>query len=291
MKLKIRIAFFALFLLCIFGFSSIINSNIENKVSYRILTPPQDSYADEIVESISYFYFDGTNALGAPDEEYARIFAGYANGRLTLDMGRYESIINGSGDDFTIHCLSGVYTVRAGNDASTFLKNLGQGENTSSFDLETAGLTEARFIQVEYNDGGNVYLDAIEAINLEPPIIDSTEPEITPVEDFSVWDNTSKVEFTWLIDEAHPWNYTIKLNDVIYEQGEWINPNIDFNYDVTRPETLHIVLQVDDYFGNSAMDTVIVEIKGTGKTSSISVLMSFICLLGITFVYFRNKRK
>ncbi len=280
---------FVLILVSMISFPSFIHSNVNNFSPYQISIPPSDAYADEIVEGVSYIYLFGENALGAPDGEYAQLLLEYTNGILTLDMGRYEKILNGTGDDFTVHCLSGGYIVKAGNDVKQPLTTLGEGENTTSFDLADGGLVEARYVQVQYLNGTVVYLDAIEALNGEIPLPEAMIPDITPVDDFWVWENSSKVEFTWEISEYHPWNYTIIVNDIIYEQGEWLETNIDFSYDIDGPEVLQIMLEANDYYGYSAGDTVTVEIREIDKASSLSVILSLLSLFGVVYILKKNK--
>ncbi|MFX0199313.1 MAG: hypothetical protein ACFFCW_24585, partial [Candidatus Hodarchaeota archaeon] len=61
-----------------------------------------DAYADSIVLGFSMWYLAGENALGPPDGVFTRLYAGYGNGHVTLDMGMDEEILNEKGVDFMV---------------------------------------------------------------------------------------------------------------------------------------------------------------------------------------------
>ena len=281
---------FILFLVFILlGNSIVFSSNNVSPFTISIMTPPSDAYADEILNPDNpFFYLDGPNALGSPDGEYAQIFVGYANGYIQFDMGRYETITNDTGDDFSIICLQGSYIVKVANDVTKAFTTIGSGQNTTSFDLNDVEFSSARYVEVQCTSVESVYLDAIEAIHYENPASETDDPIITPIEDFTTWDNESKVQFTWEIVEAYPWSYSIVINDEIYEEGNWIEQNIDFSYTIESAETLQISLEVEDFFGNTAVDTVIVEIKAA-KTSAISIMLSFLALFSVVAILKKYK--
>ncbi len=289
MKFRIKLISFWVTLIMMLSLPFLVQSKVDTYTPIEISSPPIDSYADEIVEGLSYILLNGQNALGAPDAVYAQIFQGYTNGLLTLDMGRYEKIVNGTGDDFTVHCLSGGYTIKAGSNIQQPLTTIGQGENTTSFDLSSVGLEEARYVQVQYRTGVNVFLDAIETIHQEVSPSESIDPIITPVDDFEVWDNISAVEFTWEVIEENPWNYSISINDEIITENEWFDAEIDFSYTINGPEILEITLVVYDFFGSSSSDTVVVEIKAADGVSALSLVFSLVVLFGVTFMLKRKK--
>ncbi|MFX0198767.1 MAG: aryl-sulfate sulfotransferase [Candidatus Hodarchaeota archaeon] len=138
-----------------------------------------DSYADSVVTEASMWYWDGDNALGSPDGQYTSLYTGYGNGHVTLDMGLDEEILDGKGEDFTVYSLKGKYAVFVSNNLSTQLLVgnqvfsplilLGEGVGNTSFDLESAGLDQARFIQIVYLTGENVQLDAVMALHYNHP--------------------------------------------------------------------------------------------------------------------------
>ena len=130
----------------------------EIKINYK-----NDSYANELVEELSYSYTNGSDALGAPDGFYCQVFSDYSNGIITLDMGNNEQILNGADDDFNVIAGQGFYRIKVGNNLSQPFVVIGTAEGNQSFDLASIGLEEARYIQIEYISGLYVEIDAVDA--------------------------------------------------------------------------------------------------------------------------------
>ena len=130
----------------------------EIKINYK-----NDSYANELVEELSYSYTNGSGALGAPDGFYCQVFSDYSNGIITLDMGNNEQILNGVDDDFNVIAGQGLYRIKVGNNLSQPFIIIGTAEGNQSFDLASIGLEETRYIQIEYISGLYVEIDAIDA--------------------------------------------------------------------------------------------------------------------------------
>ena len=128
-----------------------------------------DPYADNVVNSLSIYYYDGENSLGEPDGLTARIFSDYGVGYLTLDMGENEEILNDTGDDFFVLTESGEYTCWAGNNLDVDFQFVGIANASQSFDLTVVGLDSARYIRIQYSSGSYVELDALEAIYYNIP--------------------------------------------------------------------------------------------------------------------------
>ncbi len=122
-----------------------------------------DSYANELINELSYYYISGSDALGAPDGVFSRIFSDYSSGLITLDMGNNEQILDGTGDDFNVIAGQGTYKVKVGNNLSQVFVDIGTAEGNQSFDLAFIGWEEARYIQIEYISGLYTEIDAIEA--------------------------------------------------------------------------------------------------------------------------------
>ena len=76
-----------------------IYGNSTSSSTYVKIVIAGDPYADEFILVASLYHFNGENAVGAPDGEFAQVFSDYGSGYITLDMGRDEDIINGEGDD------------------------------------------------------------------------------------------------------------------------------------------------------------------------------------------------
>ncbi len=289
MKRNVYQVTFAMFIASILLIPSLVCASVDTTYPIQFNTPPADAYADEMIDALSGFFRFGENALGAPDAEYAELFKEYGNGYLTYDMGLYERIWNDTGDDFTVISHSGAYNVKVGNNIQQPLITIGDASDNASFDLNDVGLEYAQYVQIQYLAGGEVYLDAIEAIHLEAITPETDPPVITPIEDFSVWNNQSTVEFTWEITESYPWSYVIKINDEIYQEGEWLENNIHFSYTITEPEILDISLTATDFFGFSSEDTVVVEILNTKGATALPMIFTIITLVGISIIFQRKQ--
>jgi len=138
-----------------------------------------DAYADSVITGASMWYWDGEHALGPLDAKFTRLYFGYGNGHVTLDMGLDEEILDGNGIDFTVFARGGEYAVFVGNNMSAliFVRNqvsapltlLGNGIGNTSFDLANADMNRARYIQIVYLAGEEVELDALEAVYFNHP--------------------------------------------------------------------------------------------------------------------------
>ena len=145
----------------------------------RIWVNLGDAYADLIVPGLSMWYWDGEHALGPPDGKFARLYFGYGNGHVTLDMGLDEEILDGRGVDFTVYARGGSYAVFVGNNITAPLlvgtqtlpplTVLGEGFGNTSFDLASTDLTQARYIQIVYIAGEETELDAVVAVYFDKP--------------------------------------------------------------------------------------------------------------------------
>ncbi|MFQ6126729.1 MAG: aryl-sulfate sulfotransferase [Candidatus Heimdallarchaeota archaeon] len=152
---------------------------VTNTIRIRIWVNLGDAYADSIVRGFSMWYWDGENALGPPDGKFTRLYYGYGNGHVTLDMGLDEEIRDGKGVDFMVYARKGSYAVFVGNNLSAPLlignqtppplTLLGEGFGNTSFDLASADLVQARYIQVVYIAGEEVELDAVMAVYFNQP--------------------------------------------------------------------------------------------------------------------------
>jgi len=94
-------------------------------------------------------------ALGEEDNNF---FSLGQNGFIVLDMGANTPISNSSGDDFTVYegddGTPEGYEVFASNDWSGPWSSCGSATGTASFDLSTAGLSQARYIRI-VDDGSS----------------------------------------------------------------------------------------------------------------------------------------
>ena len=254
---------------------------------YAIDDFPADNYADELITSMSFFYDSGENALGAPDGLYANMFEYYGPGVMILDFGRYEICVNDTGNDLRVHVNNGTYRVKIGNSLATPFTALGEANTTADFDIDSVGFTEVRYVQILYHSGGHVELDAIEAINLYTVGIDNVDPNVTPIDDFVIFDNVSFISFEWDVSDDTPWNYSIKVNGENFEEEEWIETTISFLWLEITAQNLTVTLTLLDFYGNSAQDVVEIEIRADPTRTSFYLI--FFVPIGIYYIY-RRKR-
>ncbi|MFW9888920.1 MAG: aryl-sulfate sulfotransferase [Candidatus Thorarchaeota archaeon] len=259
---------------------------------FGIILDLGDAYADAIVPEESLWYLLGENALGAPDGIYAQIYLDYGNGHLTLDMGEQEEITDGPGDDFAVISRGGNYTVFVGTSVESPLSLLGTGNGIHRFDLASIGMDLVRFVRVEYRLGGTVELDAIEAINYNIPDTDIHKPQIMGPEDLWVWENQSLIRLEWQVFDDTPWNYTLLVNGSAVEASRWNGS--DLKLSITNPGSgyWNISLLLYDLFGNSAIDSMILEVRTVPIQLSLALLIAgtaVSAVLVITVVLYYSK--
>jgi hypothetical protein len=282
-----------LFILIVFGshwntLSLSLSEKQASGVSYI------DPYPNWFIDSFSRWYLDGEKALGPPDNEVATIYQDYGNGYITLDFGRNQEIINGTGPDFTVYANGGSYIIRIGNDISSFFEIL---ENDTggvtfhgnySFDLTGTNYATIRYIQVEASSLVNVQLDAVEALNYYEPIPETIPPEIIDFspEDLWVWSNQSSVQISWEVNEPHPWNYSILVDGELVVQGLWMDDSIiKYQLEISdKSESVEIIIILDDLFGNSKEETYEVEIRTPKPSGGPTVFPLFPLFLGVICV-------
>ncbi|MHA1200581.1 MAG: hypothetical protein ACTSQF_14785, partial [Candidatus Heimdallarchaeaceae archaeon] len=220
-----------------------------------------DPYANEFLASNSFFYYNGESAEGSADDEFAVITMSYSFGTVTLDMGENEEILNGEGDDFWVIAKGGEYSVKVSNSLATHFTFLSYGTGNQSLDLETIGLTEIRYVQIVYNSGANIQLDALEAINYRILKKESEPPYIAPHADISVYNNQSLVEFAWSVNDSSPWNYSIYIDNNLVFSYPWRGFSIISYYlETSQTGIFEIRLKLYDLFGNFAEDSFLLEI-------------------------------
>ena len=289
---------FVFLLLSLMFISLTSSTNIEagtnywmNKVSLNDY--PVDNYADDFIEWASLFVFDGDNALGAPDGVYANAYQGYAPGVITLDLGKYETAINDSGDDIIVHSNSGEYLVKIGNDLSLPFTSLGAGNGTLGFDFDTIGFEDVRFVQIQCTTEHLVALDAIEVMNVLPVTVEDDDPVIegyVGLENLWTWENASLISFSWLVSDSTPYNYSISVNDSEIESDYWEEDSINFEWDDIVVGNLTITLKVWDYFGNTVEDTVLFEIRSLPANTNAYVLFAIFPIILLSFIH-RKRNK
>ncbi len=254
-------------------------------------------YANFFLEEYTMYCYNGENAVGAPDGSYAILYPDYSNGYITLDMGRYEEIINGEGDDFKIIGGSGNYTVWVGNDLSSPFTIISYGSNNKSFDLSTINMDEVRYVKIEYRSGDCVEIDAVIALNYNIPTEEGNAPEINQLTDIIVYNNITKIELCWETIETNPWNYSIYVNDSLVFSKEWVENTITYIFKISGIGETTIKLELLDAYNNRAFDTVKITVmpipaksEPTEETAySYSFISSLILIITIAKIKKRSK--
>ncbi|MFX0108658.1 MAG: aryl-sulfate sulfotransferase, partial [Candidatus Hodarchaeota archaeon] len=235
-------------------------ASTQDSITVTVVLDLGDPYADDFVPTRSLGFTYGENAIGAPDGLYTIIYVDYSNGYITLDMGEDERIVDGPGFDFSVIALGDNYSVFVSNSLDASFELLGRGIGNESFDLMPSGLSQVRYVRVEIFSGDIVQLDAIVAFNFNLPEGDNDSPEIEPISNFSIFVNDSSTTLTWTASDETPWSYEISINSTVVESGWWDGSSIVY---IFEPESIghwNITILLTDAFGNSASDTVIINV-------------------------------
>ncbi|MGY5876088.1 MAG: aryl-sulfate sulfotransferase [Candidatus Thorarchaeota archaeon] len=254
-----------------------------------------DPYADSIISSKSEFYADGDLALCEPDNHYAIMFMDYSMGYITFDMGTYEEILDGTGDDLTIWARGGEYGVWVADTLESGFEDLGFGQGNSSYDLSTVGLSKAQYVRIFLRSEESVLVDAIEALHYSERIYDEMPPTIVGPENFQIYNNVTHLIVVWHASDITPWEYYIEVSGVVVESGPWRGEDIMFNYNVTTTESVTMRLTLKDMFGNEASDTVVITIitleepaETTGVILGASIVLCCALIGGLGIVWKRR---
>ncbi|MHA1927659.1 MAG: aryl-sulfate sulfotransferase, partial [Candidatus Thorarchaeota archaeon] len=230
-------------------------------ISVEVITDPGDPYVDAYISRRSESYYDGENAIGAPNGQFSRIYVDYENGYLTLDMGVDEEVIDESGFDFEVIASGDNYSVYIGNSLEESLEFLGRGYGNMSFDLSLSSLSIARYIRIQMYFGDSVNLDAIVALNYNAPSVDEDPPIISSVDDIEMWLGDVNTTLIWSPTDDTPWAYELLINSTINESRWWYGEPIEYLFEPESEGTWNITVIVYDAFGNSAVDSVLIEVK------------------------------
>ena len=165
----------------------VVANGYKTKTVLNVVVPGQGSVTKNIqlVPAANHFAYKVTSCripgnnfgdagytpgeLGAPDSiPYSLGKSGW----IVIDMG--DTIFNGTGADFKIiqaGTVNKAYTVSAGNNIDGPYTTIGVGNGTTSFDLGSASMAKARYVQVKDNGAGPAYgngagfnLDAVEML-------------------------------------------------------------------------------------------------------------------------------
>ncbi|MFW9911300.1 MAG: aryl-sulfate sulfotransferase [Candidatus Thorarchaeota archaeon] len=234
------------------------SASTSSTIWLTVILNPGDSYADAYLAERSFHYIAGENALGAPDNQSATLFLEYGNGEITLDMGEHEEIVDGVGDDFTVHAV-GNYTVFAIDDISQMMRFIAYGKDTQRFDLNDVGLDSARYVKVEFRIGESVLLDAIEALNCIVTEGDDNPPVIEGPDDQSSHQG-EVINLIWHAYDVTPFLMRVYANDTLVGFYEWTTSEVFYDFITYDVGMWNITAEFWDLYGNNASDSVNIEI-------------------------------
>ncbi|MHA2142888.1 MAG: hypothetical protein ACXADF_15500, partial [Candidatus Thorarchaeota archaeon] len=244
-----------------------------------------DPYANSVVEARTRNVLSATDAIGAPDGSYATIFFDYDNGELTLDMGKYEEIIDEAGVDFAVHATETNYSVWVSNSLGDIFTSLGQATGNNSFDIQDAGLSSARYVRLGYFAGDDAQIDAVEAIHYFVPDDDSDNPMISGPSVIDLFEDAPQTAITWTCSDATPLSYLITVNGTLAESGSWNGSSITFVFVADSLGLWEVNLTLTDYFQNSAVAITYVTVHPTSPGPlSFEQILGIAAVLGVVLV-------
>jgi len=242
-----------------------------------------DPFADNYIGAYSETYLHGQNAIGAPDSNYVYLFVDYSNGYITLDMGRYEEILDGAGTDFSVVATGDNYSVYVGDSLDNSFIYLGRGTGSKSFDISTTGLEQVRYVRVSIVTGDQVNLDAIVAHYYNVPSGDDESPVIQPLADFSMILGGNSI-LNWTASDYTPWQYDILVNSVEVESDTWNGSSIIYHFEPDAVGVWNITLVLHDGYGNLAYDSVMIDVGSPLPVETDFTILFLISGIGIAAV-------
>jgi len=256
---------------------------ITSSVDVFIWLNMADPYADEIVPSLSDVYYNGENALGEPDNETCQLVETYTHGYITVDMGEFEEILNQNGDDFYVYASGDEYQVWVGNDIESQFEYLGSATGNEGFNLGLISFDSARFVRIQFTSGVFVNVDAIEALYYNVPVWDIYPPFIHHKPNIEVLRSQRNVELKWVVWDSNPLNYSIYVDDGIFQQGDWSGNPISCNIPLIRIGEIDVRMILFDTFGNYAETQLTITVLNDDSLSKILTITLY-SVLAISYV-------
>ncbi|MHA1577507.1 MAG: aryl-sulfate sulfotransferase, partial [Candidatus Thorarchaeota archaeon] len=256
------------------------NQSVSDTSWISIVLNKGDPYADDLIEGRSQWYRFGENVIGAPDDSYTTIFIDYENGFITLDMGEHEEIIDGTGDDFTIFAKGDEYRVSVSDSLDTQFETLGHFSGTSSLDLSTTSLEQARYVRIDLLLGESIEVDAIEAIYYNVPYSDIAPPVIDLLEDLPMYLSDQYLLLSWSAFDATPWSYEVYVNSDLADTGWWYGSIISYNFTPVSVGYYNITILFRDAFDNIATDQLIVDVRL--RDSLLTLVITALVVTGVS---------
>jgi len=162
----------------------------------------------------------------------------------------------------------------------------------ASIDISGTGLASVRYVRILYYSGSDLEIDAIEAINFNSHLRDDGAPVITGPEDITLGIDDYVALLTWSAVEQTPWSYQILINDSITTSDIWTGSTITFTFIRSLVGIYNVTLIVEDAFGNSAADSVMIIVQGEINDMTIGMIAVTAVAVPIilTVVWFSKKK-
>ena len=96
---------------------------------------------------------------------------------------------------------------------------------------------------------------------------DTTAPSINHPSDIVYSEGTDGHSITWSVSDSNPDTYTIKRDATTIESGSWNNGNLEINVDGLTIGSYTYTLEVQDDYGNSVSDSVVVSVEDNESPS------------------------
>jgi hypothetical protein len=247
---------------------------ISDTFKVTVMQDPGDAYVDAIVTSQSNWYSNGINVIGAPDGLFASIFQDYGPGYMTLDFGLNEEVVDEVGVDFIIHASGGNYSLSIFESLGSTPYAMGVFNGTQSIDLSSTGIAVVRYIRITLYSDDVIELDAVEAINYNSHPTDNIPPLISEESDTSLNPTQNSITLEWTGSDENPMSYYVLHNGTTVKFGAWTGGDIEYLFTPKRVGLWNVTMVFSDAFGNTASDTVFVQVTTIPSDSiDITVLL------------------
>ncbi|MHA2207121.1 MAG: hypothetical protein ACXABC_14785, partial [Candidatus Thorarchaeota archaeon] len=104
-------------------------------------------------------------------------------------------------------------------------------------------------------------------------VVDTTPPDISSPPDATMLVGTIGNDLSWTCFDLYPDTYTLYVNGTVAETGVWGGGNIDVVIDSLEIGVYNYTLEIADESGNSAADTIIVNVIAAPGLDSTTLLL------------------
>jgi hypothetical protein len=274
---------------------SIVDATVFHTTWIEVIYSPGDAYANEVVYDRTTHTRFPDDAIGPPDNTFAEVYFDYGNGRLEVDMGLGEEIINGDGADFIVHARGGTYIVYGRNRADEGLTHIGQGTGETAFDIDSIVLDKLRYLAIELYLGDGIEVDAIEALNYNKRSNDTIGPSIGYIDGISVVMADLPVTLNWDVYDETPWSSEIYVDAALVNSSPWLGNPISFVFNTSSPGVYTVRLVLQDVFDNNGSASVIIRVGAEAipddLTLGLAIAVSSISAVALIAMILNYRRK